>query len=147
MIFINTDNSDSKNKIYKGANAGAAATKAEEKMKAAVLTALKNVPGFTTTKAADSKGYSIRLEVARVQPGVPDTKCSMSGSIVRYPRSVSDKQAEGGDEMVALGMTGNGLASGKSERAILDCIEAISEDLVRKRCIPAMRMDFDKRNK
>jgi hypothetical protein len=142
-IFVDTDNSDAGDKLFTAAKAGKSASKAEEKMQKVVKRIIDKTPGFTTTKSDKAKGYAIRLKVSQVQVAAHKTKCSLSGSIVRYPPSVT-KKGEKGDEMVSTSMTGSATADGASEASLLDCVEAVAESLVTK-SVPVMRMDFAKR--
>ncbi|MFN8178018.1 MAG: hypothetical protein U0167_08820 [bacterium] len=147
LIFVDTDNSDPdpQKKIYSGKRAGGAADKVEAAIEKSVKKIIEKAElhDFTTAKSKDAKGYVIRLSLAKVEVVSPNTKCSMSGSIVRYPKAATLKQG-GGDEMVTLGMTGSATASGTTPRSIVDCVEAITEDLVTK-SLGTMRLDFAKR--
>jgi hypothetical protein len=140
-IFVATDNSDRKR--FNGLKAGALAVKAEEKMQKAVTRVVDAASDFTTKKTDDAKGYEIRLKVVTVDKSGVNVKCGLSGDIVRYPPSPSAKEGDR-SEIVTLGWTGNGFASGKSDGAVLDCIEAIAEDMAGK-ALPKMRLDFAKR--
>lgn len=144
-IFVDTDNSaiETEKKLYVATRAGGAAPRAEAAMAKAVKNALKDVPGFTLLKTEKAKGYVIRLSLAKVEVAGGNTKCSVSGAIVRYPRTMTAKRGAG-EEMVSTGMTGNATASGRGDSAIVDCVEAIAEDLARK-SIPHMRLDFTRR--
>lgn len=144
-IFVDTDNSspDPKMKLYRGEGAGAAQFKAEDKIQKTVRKVLDKAADFTWTKFENAKGYSLRLSVAKVDVVKPDTKCSMTGEILLYPRQKTMKQGEG-EEMVALRITGSATASGTGERSILDAVEAICEDLVPK-TLKTMRDDYGKR--
>jgi hypothetical protein len=143
LIFVNTENPP-ENKLFRATKAGSSAAKAEEKMQKTVLRIFGKAPGFTTNKAENAKGYSIRISVAKVEIVGPDTKCSLSGELLRYPAAASVKEGDK-EEMVSTSMAGNGKATGKGEGALLDCVEAIIEEMCTKRCMPAMRMDFAKR--
>ena len=143
LIFVDTDNSDPKKKLFNGAKAGNSAARAEEKMQKAVKRIFDKANGFTTTKSDKAKGYAIRLTVAKVEAKDGNTKCSVSGSIVRYPPTTT-KSGAAGDEMVSTSMTGNAKATGTDANAILDCVEAIAEDLATK-SVPIMTADFTKR--
>ncbi len=144
-IYVDTDNSnpDPKKKLYRGELAGAAQFKAEEKIQLAVKKVIDNAPDFTTTKFPKAKGYSIRIKVSKVAYEAPDTKCSISGELLRWPPEASMNKGNG-EHMVGLLMTSSAKASGKSERAILDCVEATTEDLVTK-SLKGMQIDFARR--
>ncbi len=144
-IFVDTDNSavEPEKKLYLATRAGGAAPRAEAAMAKAVVKTLKDAPGFTLMKSAAAKGYVIRLSLASVEVTGGNTKCSVTGEIVRYPRSATAKRGKG-EEMVSTAMTGKATASGRGDMAIVDCVEAIAEDLARK-SIPHMRLDFTRR--
>jgi hypothetical protein len=142
-IFVDTDNSQASNKLFNGMKAGSAAGKAEAKMQAAVKRIIDKAPGFTTAKFDNAKGYAIRLTISKLDIGNGKTSCSLSGSIVRYPATVTLKGAKG-DEMVSTSMTGNGNSTGTSEGDMLAVVEAIAEDLTTK-SIPIMKNDMTKR--
>jgi hypothetical protein len=144
-IFVDTNNSnpDPQKKLFSGARAGGAAFKAEEKMQKVVKRIIDKAPDFTTAKFDKAKGYAIRLSVAKVEIASPNTKCSLSGAIVRYPPTATLKRGHG-EEMVSTSMTGSATASGTTESSVLDCVEAIAEDLVTK-SLKIMRDDFARR--
>ena len=54
------------------------------------------------------------------------TKCTLSGSIARYPKGVTMQGAKG-DEMLSLGWGGSATADGTNQGALLDCVEAVAE--------------------
>lgn len=141
-IYIDTDNSNVKDKLYNGSKAGSAAVKVEAKMQAVVKKAVEKA-GFTTTKVPNAKGYSIRLEIANLEHAGHDTKCELKGSIVRYPKGITQSRGAG-DEMLSLGWGGKATASGTDESAIVDCVEAIAESMMKKG-VPVMNSDFMKR--
>jgi hypothetical protein len=144
LIFVDTDNSNLKDKLYNGKKAGASAgPKAEAKMQAVVKRIIDKSAGFTTAKFANAKGYAIRLEISKLEVADHKTECSLSGSIVRYPKLVTKRGAKG-DDMLSLGWKGSAAADGTSEGALLDCVEAIAESMMAKG-IPIMRADFLKR--
>lgn len=147
LIYINTDNSDVTNKIFSAFKAGKSAAIAEQKMLAIVKKLVDKAPGFTTTKGeGENKGYTFKLEVVKVEVGAGKTKCGLSGAIAYYPKTYSQsKHAKDnqGEQMLSTSMTGNATADSATDRALLDCIESITEDLIAK-AIPIMRTDFDK---
>jgi hypothetical protein len=143
LIFVDTNNSNAKNKLYNGAKAGSSAATAEGKMQTVVTRIIDKAAGFTTTKFDKAKGYAIRLEVAKVDVADHKTKCSLSGSIVRYPPTATLNRGQG-EEMVSTSMSGGATADGTSEASLLDAIEAVAESLVTK-SIPIMRADYLKR--
>jgi hypothetical protein len=66
-------------------------------MQKVVKRVIDKAPGFTTTEFDKAKGYAIRLMVSQVEIARHQTKCSRSGSIVRYPPSVTMKGEKGGE--------------------------------------------------
>lgn len=142
-IFVNTDNSDPKNKIYDASKAGGNSFSAEAKMQQVVIKVIEKDPTFTTNKIKDPKGYSIRLKVSKLEVNGHETKCSLSGEIVRFPSTYS-KVGGSGETMVSTSMTGNASATGGGKNAVIDCIEAIAESLIAK-SIPVMRADMTQR--
>lgn len=142
QIFVDTDHGPT-NKLYNGSKAGQSAAKAEGKMQAVVKKIVDKTAGFTTTKFANAKGYAIRLEISKLEVADHKTKCSLSGSIVRYPKGATMKGGKG-DEMLSLGWGGSATADGTSEGSLLDCVEAVAESMMAKG-IPVMNSDFLKR--
>src|SRR6478735_4492073 len=143
QIFVNTDNSDPKAKIFVATNAGRYAASAEAKMEAVVDKIIEKTPGFTTTGDDKAKGYTIRLKVAKVTVGNQSTKCDITGELVRFPDTES-KTGGKGAQMVSTGFTGSANATATNENSLLDCVEAVTEGMVAK-AIPAMRSDMSNR--
>ncbi len=141
LIFINTDNSNPHDKVFQAAKAGSA--KAEELMQKTIVRIIDKADGFTTKSFDNAKGFTIRLTVSSVEVEAHRVKCAISGSIEYYPPQ-STKNRGKGAEMLSTGMSGHAAADGTSERSILDCVEAITEDLTNK-AIPIMRSAFAKR--
>jgi len=140
LIFVNTNNCDPKDKLYSAARAGKAVAAAEGKMQAAVKKVIARAKGFTTIKGEKAKGYTIRLEVARIDVIGRETKCSLAGAIVRYPATTTADGSRA-ETMVSTGWTGSARATGTSEQALLDCVEAVAESMV-ETSIASMRTDF-----
>jgi hypothetical protein len=144
QIFVNTDNSNVTNKIYKAGKVGKSAAAAEGKMKGAVVEIVGKAADFTTTKFGDAKGYTIRIEVSKVEKAGAQTTYTLSGEIVRYPATVTKSHGKG-EEMVTLRpMTPSFKVEGASESLILETIESVVEDMVTK-MLPAMRIDMTRR--
>jgi len=142
-IFVDTDNSNTKDKLYDGSKAGQAAAKVEGKMQAVVKRVIDKAAGFTTTKSSNAKGYVIRLEISKLEIADHKTKCSLSGAIVKYPKIVTHTGAKG-DAMLSTGWSGSATADGTTEASLLDCVEAIAESMV-PRSVPIMSADYLKR--
>src|SRR5262245_32642542 len=92
-IFVNTNNSDIKHKLFNGLKAGKSQAKAEEKMQKAVQRIVAKAVGFTSD--GGGKGYAIKLSVDTVQITGMKTKCSLKGFAVRHPPEVVAKGREG----------------------------------------------------
>lgn len=144
QIFVNTDNTNIKDKLFTGQLAGENAMAAEDAMQKIVVKVAGKAAGFTTMKTPNPKGYSIRLKIAKLEQTPHETKCTVAGEIVRYPNTFSSMQKGGGEAMVTTGMSGSATATGKGKFAVIDCVEAIAENLVAK-TIPVMRADMLKR--
>jgi hypothetical protein len=142
-IFVDTDNSNPTNKLYNGSLAGSSASKAESKMQATVKRILDKNAGFTTIKVGTPKGYTIRMKIAKLDVANHKTVCTLSGSITRYPKGATMKGAQG-DEMVSLSWGGTAEASDTNEGALLDCVEAVTESMM-KSGMATMTSDFAKR--
>lgn len=140
-IYVET-NSTTKDKLFDASMAGKAAPKAEAKMVKMVKEAVDGAAGFTTAKTDDAKGYFVRLKISKFEAKV-GTKCTISGSIERYPKSVT-KSRGAGAEMVTTGWSGSAEATGTSEQSVVDCVEAITESMLPKG-ITAMKADMLKR--
>lgn len=140
-IYINTEN-DPKDKIYDGSKAGTVSADVETKIQTTLRKLINANPGFTTNAIANAKGYTIRLKIATLTVENNNTSCSLSGEILLYPKSFSNKGAS--DQMLSTGMTGKAQASGADKQAILDCVEAITESLAKK-AMPIMTADMAKR--
>jgi hypothetical protein len=135
-IYIHTDNSDPKERLYEAKLAGEKAALLEKKMQDTIVKVIEKDATFTTNKLKDAKGYTIRLTVSKLQVEGRETKCSLSGEIVEYPKISYGK---GGSKMLTTGMTGSASATGSF--AAVDCVEVITESLVKK-AIPIMRSDM-----
>jgi hypothetical protein len=143
LIFVNTDNSNLKDKIYSATTAGPLAAKAEAKIQKAVRMVVQKTPGFTADRTDTSRGYTIRLKVAKVTVADHKTRCELTGELVRYPETGPNKKAGDGTS-VGFNFRGAGAASGTDERSLLDCVEAVVEDMALK-AIPGMKEDMTRR--
>lgn len=137
-IYINTDNTDPKEKLYVAKLAGDKAATLEKKIQETVVKVIEKDPTFTTNKIKNAKGYTIRLTVSKLKVEGRDTKCSLSGEILEYPKITYSKEGSG-SKMLSTSITGSASASGSF--AAVDCVEAITESLVKK-AIPIMRADM-----
>jgi hypothetical protein len=142
LIFINTDNSNPKDKIYV-ASASKSPIKAEARMQKGVRAAVKDSSGFTTEKTEDARGYTIRLKFVKATVADQKTKCELSGELIRYPES-GPKMKPGDGTSVGFNFTGKGAVGGTDEGALLDCIEGVAKDMVLK-AVPGMKSDMANR--
>jgi hypothetical protein len=141
-IYVDTDHGP-KNKLYDASMAGQAATKAESKMQEKVKAAIEADAGFTTTKDKNSKGYVILLKISKLETAGGETKCTLAGEIVKYPKTFTKSHGKK-PEMVSLGWGGSAAATGKPDYAIVQCVEAVVESMMKKG-MPAMTSDMARR--
>ena len=142
-IFVNTDNSNVSSTIYKAARVGKSAEAAEKKMQEVVIAVVAKEAGFVTEKSAAGKGYTIRIEVTKVETAGGQTTYTVHPEIVRYPSSAA--KGGKGEEMVStLTRDPTITVQGHSEGMLLDGIEAVTENIVRK-SLPLMKIDMAKR--
>ena len=140
-IYVET-NSTAKDKLFDASMSGNAAPKAEAKMQKMVKEAVDGAAGFTTAKTDGAKGYYVRLKISKFE-AKGSTKCTISGSIERYPKTVT-KSRGAGAEMVTTGWSGSAEATGTSDQSVVDCVEAITESMLPKG-IAAMKTDMLRR--
>lgn len=142
-IFINTDNSDKKHKIYLGDKAGSASKDAEDKIEEMVVKAFANEAAFTTNKITDAKGYTLFFEVTEFSGSSRDVSCKVVGEILRYPSSATKGHGRKAEKVMISGeWSGKAAVSGKD--ALAQCIEAIMEKIVPK-SFPVMTSDMARR--
>lgn len=142
-IFVNTDNSSAASKIYKAGKVGKSAAAVEKKMREEIVALIAKAPDFTTDKNASGKGYTIRIEVTKVEAAGSKTTYTLHPEIVRFPSSAG--RGGKGEEMVST-MTKDPtiMVEGGSEGMLLDGVEAVTENIVTK-SLPLMRLDMTKR--
>ena len=142
-IFVNTDNSNAKSKIYKAGKVGKSAAAVEKKMEEVVKAVAGKTPGFVTDKSAAGKGYTIRIEVTKAETGGGQTTYTVHPEIVRFPSSAG-KGGKG--ELMVSTQTKDPTISvtGNSESLLLEGVEAVAENIVTK-SLPLMRVDMMKR--
>jgi len=141
-IFVNTDNSDLKNKIYNASKLGKSAAAAEKKIKEAVEAAIRKAPGFTTDKP--SKGYTLRMTVATEHVGRA-TKYTVIPEIVRYPKAIAERgKGKGEDNVFFKATLGSATVDHTSEAEIVDLIGELAQSDV-KASLQTMRMDMARR--
>lgn len=138
-IYVDTDNSDPKHKIFSAGAAGASAKPAEDLMQKMVKEIIDKSPEFTTAKTDKAKGYAIMLTLTSVQGDNRNAKCSMRTEIVEYPRKVTAK-GDTGDIAVSLPATNSVEVNGMRD-PIMVCVDALVSSMVPK-AIPHMSRHF-----
>jgi hypothetical protein len=104
------------------------AEKAKTAMRTTVEKVVKKTSGFTTQKKGP--GFSLRLKVNEVAVSPKGVTCKMTGELLRYPKQ----------ETVSTSLTGSATAQGHgTDAAVMDCIEAVVEDMVSTKVIPVMK--------
>ena len=142
-IFINTDNSDKKHRIYVGDKAGSVSADAETKIQEMVIKTFANEAAFTTNKINDPKGYTLFFEVTEFSGSGGDISCKIVGDILRYPSSATKGHGSKAEKVMISGeWSGAAQASGRD--AMAQCIEAIMEKIVPK-SFPVMTADMARR--
>ena len=140
-IYVNTDNSDVRDKMYNGMLAKEHAVEVEKKMQEIVTKVIAKTPGFTTNKLPNPKGYSIKLKLSKFETTGREVKCTITGELLRYPNMKSIKGS--GVGMVSTSFNGSATATGMGKFAVIDCVDVITEGMVGK-AIPAMRQDINR---
>ncbi len=142
--FINTDNSNKKRKIYNANLAGESMGAAEDKMKEMVIRAFEKNADFTTNQITNPKGYTLRFEITKFSSQGGDVSCTITGEILRYPKSQSKHGAKDEKVMVNRDWSNSASVSGRGTDAVVQCVEAILELMVPK-SIPVMKIDMTRR--
>ena len=141
-IFINTDNSNKKKRIYIGDKAGGQSAAVETKIGAEIVKAFVKSADFTTNKITDPKGYTLFCEVTEFSSsGGVTIKIVME--IIRYPAAFSVKKGSKGEKVMTSGEL-SGTASASGSGALDQAIEAIMEKIVPK-TLPVMIADMTRR--
>ena len=138
-IYVNTDNSNSKKKLF---NAGALGTPVEKKMQEVVIETIRNdAPAdFNTDKPG--KGYSLRMKVVAEKDGKATTY-SVTIEILRYPPEVA--KGRKGEAMVPITVkSGRATLEGASEADLLDAIAHLTKSNVKAALAP-MTIDMARR--
>jgi hypothetical protein len=143
IIFVNTDNSNHRSKIYKADKVGKSALAAEKKMHDVVTALVGKTPGFTTSKSVAKKGYTIRIEVTHVVTSGAEKTYTLHPEIVRFPSSAG-KGGKGAEMVSTRTKDPTITVQGTSEGLLLDGIEAVTENIVTK-SLPLMRIDMARR--
>jgi hypothetical protein len=140
-IYVNTDNSNSKKKLFNAGAVGNAAA-VEKKMQDVVVDTIRDDAGgdFNTDKAG--KGYSLRMKVVTEKKGRATTY-TVTIEILRYPPEAA--KGGKGEAMVPSTITlGHATLEGGSEADLLDAIAQLTKSNV-KAAIGPMRIDMTRR--
>jgi hypothetical protein len=129
-IYVNTNNSDPKKKVFIARALGKSAFEAEKIMKEGVEEAVKGAPDFTTAQSKDAKGYTIKLEV-KAQAGTGgQTTVSLKIEIETYPAA----------KIVPMTFkSGTITSSGGPEKVPLDDLKELVNGAVKK-ALPQLRV-------
>jgi hypothetical protein len=134
-IYVNTDNSNRKKKLYDATKLGNAAA-VEKKMREVVVETLRDTSDFITDKPG--KGYSLRMKVLAQKEG-RTTTYTVTIEIIRYP------PAGKGEEFVPIrAKPGSAAVQGGSDADIVDAIAQLTKSNV-KASLGVMRIDMTRR--
>lgn len=134
-IYINTEKLDGTKRVFIGDAAGGASADVEALMKKTVIDALVKNATFTTNKPKDAKGYTLQMELQKVDVDkAGNTACTMSTTIRRYPP---------GDTVSVGGKSNSKLGPPADKEAILECVKAMVKETVTK-SLPVMTQDWPK---
>lgn len=141
-IFVNTDNSDPKKKLFNASATGSAAA-VEKKMEEVVIETIRNDAGADFNTDKKGKGYSLRMNVVVEKEGRSATY-TVKIEILRYP---AEKAKRGkGEAMVPITVEpGHATFTGTvSEADLLDAIAQLTKSNV-KAAIGPMTIDMTRR--
>jgi hypothetical protein len=142
-IYVNTDNSNSKAKIYEAGKMGKSAAAAEKKMQEVVTAMIAKEADFVSDKSAVGKGYTIRIKVTNAAAAGRTTTYTAHPEIVRFPSTVG-KGGKGEIMVSTLTKDPEIQVQGNSEDWLLEGVEGVTQNIVKK-CLPLMRVDMTKR--
>jgi hypothetical protein len=142
-IYVNTDNSNSKAKIYEAGKMGKSAAAAEQKMQDVITAMVAKEPDFVSDKSAVGKGYTIRIKVTNATTAAGTTTYTVHPEIVRFPSGVG-KGGKGEFMVSTLVKDLEIQVQGHSEDMLLEGVEDATQKIMKK-CFPLMRVDMTKR--
>jgi hypothetical protein len=117
-IYVNTDNSNPRAKIYEAGKVGKSAAAAEKKIQEVVRAMVTKEADFVSDQSAVGKGYTIKIKVTNSAASGGTTTYTVHYEVVRFP-------------------LGSGKGGSKG-------VEMITQNIMKK-CFPAMRVDMTKR--
>ena len=131
-IYLNTEKIDKK-RIFIADVAGGASAEVEDLMKKTVIAALVKNAEFTTNKYDGAKGYTLEMELQKVEVDkAGNTACTMSTTIRRYPD---------GNTASVGGKSNSKVGPPADKGAIFDCVKAMVKETVDK-SLPVMTKDW-----
>ena len=140
-IYVNTDNSDPKKKLFNASALGSAAA-VEKKMQEVVVETIRDDAGADFNTDKPGKGYSLRMKVVAKKDG-RTTTVSVTIEILRYPPEVQKKKK--GEFMVPITANlGSATLEGASEADLLDVVAQLTKSNV-KAALGPMRVDMTRR--
>jgi hypothetical protein len=142
-IYVNTDNSNSKAKIYEAGKMGKSAAAAEQKMQDVITDMATKEPDFVADKSAAGKGYTIRIKVTNATTAAGTTTYTLHPEIVRFP-SGAGKGGKGEFMVSTLVKDIEIQIQGHSEDMLLDAVGDATQKIMKK-SFPLMRVDMTKR--
>jgi len=103
-------------------------------MTAAAVRVLGGKDGASFQTKSKGPGFTFRLKVDEIAVDAKSAKCTVSGSVVGYPKSF----------VVSVGAnpTATATAQGTGDRVIADSVDAAVEDLVARKLIPGAKKRF-----
>lgn len=143
-IYVNTDNSNPRAKIYEAGKMGKSAAAAEKKMQDVVRALIDKEADFVWDKSAVGKGYTIKIKVTNAKTASGTTTYTVHYEVVRFPLGTG-KGGSKGEFMVSTTTKDLEIqVQGNSEAMLLDGVESVTENIMKK-CFPAMRVDMTNR--
>jgi len=140
-IYVNTDNSNVKKKLFNASALGGSASAVEKKMQEVVVQTLREAGAdFKTDKPG--KGYSLRMKVLAQKDGRA-MAYSVTIEILRYP----PETVKGGKAELMVPITvkpGRAILEGASPADLLDVIAQLTKSNV-KAAIHPMKIDMSRR--
>ena len=141
-IYVNTDNSDPKKKLFNATAVGNAAA-VEKKMQEVVVETIRDDAGADFNTDKPGKGYSLRMKVVAEKSGRSMT-ITVEIEILRYPPE-ADKKKKKGEFMVPItAKLGSGTLDGASDADVMDVVAQLTKSNV-KAALGPMRVDMTRR--
>jgi hypothetical protein len=143
-IYVNTDNSNPRAKIYEASKVGKSAAAAEQKMQETVRAMITKEADFVSDKSAVGPGYTIRIKVTNAVASGGTTTYTVHYEVVRFPVGTG-KGGGKGEFMVSTRTKDLEIqVQGNSQGMLLDGVEMVTQNIM-KACFPMMRVDMTNR--